>query len=91
MVGMFKTPNLERAIISYFKKKPMVWFQKQAKNSFDASSELRPLSKLSENQKIIVIGPREIKLWPVKDTLFNATSTCRSPSFCFILKVLDPI
>ena len=58
------------------------------KNSFNASSE-RPLAKLSENQKIIIIGPTELKLWLVKDTLFNVTSTRRSPSFCFILKVLE--
>ena len=40
----------------------------------NTSSE-RPLSKLSENLKIYVIGPTELKLWPFKDALFNARST----------------
>ena len=31
-----------------------------------------PLSKLSENHKINVIGPTELKFWPFKDALFNA-------------------
>ncbi len=35
---------------------------------FNTSPE-RPLSKLSENQKI---GPTELKLWLFKDALFNA-------------------
>ncbi len=33
---------------------------------FNTSSE-RPPSKLSENHKINVIGPTELKLWPFKD------------------------
>ncbi len=32
-------------------------------NLFNSLSE-RPLSKLSENHKINVIGPSELKLWP---------------------------
>ncbi len=47
----------------------------------NTSSE-RPMSKLSENHRINVIGPTELNLWPFKDALFNA----RSPSF---LKVLE--
>ncbi len=39
---------------------------------FNTSCE-RPLSKLSENHKINVIGPTELKLWSFKDALFNAT------------------
>ncbi len=40
---------------------------------FNTSSE-RPLAKLSENHKINVIRPTELKLWPFKDAdLFNAT------------------
>ncbi len=35
-------------------------------------SERAP-SKLSENQKINVVGQIELKLWPFKDTSFNAT------------------
>ena len=38
---------------------------------FITSSE-RPLSKLSENHKMNVIGPTEPKLWPFKDALLNA-------------------
>ncbi len=34
---------------------------------FNTSSE-RPISKLSENHKINVIGPTELKLWLFKDT-----------------------
>ena len=41
--------------------------------NFNTSSE-RPLSKLSENDKINVIGPTELKLWPFKDTLFKLCS-----------------
>ncbi len=37
---------------------------------FNTSSE-RPISKLSENHKINVIGPTELKLWPFKDALLN--------------------
>ncbi len=37
---------------------------------FNTSSE-RPLSKLSENHKINVIGPTELKLWPFKVTLIE--------------------
>ncbi len=33
--------------------------------TFNTSSE-RPLSKLSENHKINVIGPTKLKLWPFK-------------------------
>ncbi len=55
---------------------PMVFCQKHP-FYFNTSSE-RPLSKLSENHKINVIGPTELKLWPFKDALFNT----RSPSFC---------
>ncbi len=40
---------------------------------FNTSFE-RSLSKLSENHKINVIGPTELKLWPFKDALFNARS-----------------
>ncbi len=40
------------------------------KIDFNTSSE-RPLSKLSENHKINVIGPTKLKLWPFKDALFN--------------------
>ncbi len=32
----------------------------------------RPLSKLSENHKMNLIGPTELELWPFKVTLFNA-------------------
>ncbi len=41
---------------------------------FHTSSE-KPLSKLSENHKINAVGTTELKLWPFKDALFNATST----------------
>ncbi len=39
--------------------------------NFNISYE-RPLSKLSENHNINVIGPTELKLWPFKDARFNA-------------------
>ena len=35
----------------------------------NTSSE-RPISKLSENHKINVIGPTELKLWPFKDAVY---------------------
>ena len=41
----------------------MLFCLKQTQN---ISSE-RPLSKLSENHKINVIGPTELKLWPFKE------------------------
>ena len=43
------------------------------KVDFNTPSE-RPFSKLSEkfNHKINVIGPSKLKLWPLKDTVFNA-------------------
>ncbi len=37
--------------------------------NFNALSE-RPLSKLSENHKINVIRPSELKLWPFKDAQY---------------------
>ncbi len=40
----------------------------------NTSSE-RLLSKLLENQKINVIRPTELRLWPFKDAQFNAVST----------------
>ncbi len=58
-----------------FKMGDNLFSQKQAQNRlwiFNASSE-RPLSKLSENHKMNVIGPTELKLWPFKDAV---TSTC---------------
>ena len=42
---------------------------------FNISSE-RPLSKLSENHKINIIGPTELKLPSFKDALFNAGYNC---------------
>ncbi len=38
-----------------------------SKTGQNRSSSERPLSKLSENHKINVIGPTELKLWPFKD------------------------
>ncbi len=45
----------------------MIFCPKQTKKytNFNAESE-RPLSKLSENHKINVIGPTELNLWPFK-------------------------
>ncbi len=34
------------------------------------TSSERPISKLSENHKINVIGPTELKLWPFKKMLY---------------------
>ncbi len=51
-------PILKRAIISILSKT-------SPKYTFKSSE--RPLSKLSENHKINVNGPTELKLWPFKD------------------------
>ncbi len=49
---------------------------------FNASSE-RPLSKLSENHKINVIGPSELKLWPFKDAQYKlCVSMCDNRALC---------
>ena len=48
----------------------------QAENRLFNTSYERPLSlsKLSGNHQINVIGPMELKLWPLKDAVFNARS-----------------
>ncbi len=47
--------------------------QKQAQNRLlILTHRLKVLSlKVSENHKINVFGPTELKLWPFKDALFN--------------------
>ncbi len=73
--------NLELAIICHFGKRPwvsvvtvinvinaMIFCEKQVQFDLNTSSE-RPLSKSSENHKINIIGPTELKLQPLKDAL----------------------
>ncbi len=55
----------------------MVFCQNQAENRLLVLTQhLNPLFKLSENHKINIVGPTELKLWPFKGALFNATVTC---------------
>ncbi len=75
-------PKFKTGHISYFRKNtvgPWYFVKKQAKQTFDFNISLeRPLSKLSENQKINFIGPTELKLWPFNDAclqLFTAPSS----------------
>ena len=51
----------------------MLFCQKQAQNRLlILTHRLKGLSlKISENHKINVFGPTELKLWPFKDALFN--------------------
>ena len=61
--------------MSHFRKKTMVFCQNQAKNRILILRHYiskRARSKLSENHKINVIVPTELKLWPFKDEPFNA-------------------
>ncbi len=53
----------------------LIFCQKQI---FNTSSE-RPSSKLSENHKINIFRPTELKLWPFKKMLYLTLG--RSPSF----------
>ncbi len=60
----------------------MVFYQKQAKNRDRLDFKTRDFKsraycKLSENPKINVIGPTELKLWPFEDAPCNARSIDR--------------